>query len=97
MYLLRPQDREPVTVLSTSEDVLLDVQWCRSEGMKRILMLEGPQPATVALVSYHTGKAIQRLTLDSHGVRNSICCDAFGRSFCIHVQSERGMGLRAPA
>ncbi|CAL1161195.1 unnamed protein product [Cladocopium goreaui] len=63
--------------------------------MRRIVTLLGPQPATVALVLYAPGKPIQRVSLDAcmHGVRNSISCDNFGRSFCIHVQSERGMGL----
>ena len=96
LYLLQACDREPVTVLTTSEDVLLDVQWCRGEGpTRRILTLLGPQPATVALVLYTPGKPIQRVNVESrmHGVRNSISCDNFGRSFCIHVQSERGMGL----
>ncbi|CAK9075189.1 unnamed protein product [Durusdinium trenchii] len=106
LYLLRSGEREPVTLLSTSEEVLLDVQWCHSgptpngddaerrSRPKRILMLQGPQPASVALVSYVTGKPVRRINLDQQmGVRNSISCDAFGRSFCVHVQSERGMGL----
>lgn len=99
LYLLRAEgSREPVTVLTTSEDVLLDVEWCRGadvSAMRRIVTLLGPQPATVALVLYAPGKPIQRVSLDAcmHGVRNSISCDNFGRSFCIHVQSERGMGL----
>eukprot|EP00435_Cladocopium_sp_Y103_P064604 s392_g26.t1 len=98
LYLLRAAgSREPVTVLTTSEEVLLDVEWCRgaADATRRIVTLLGPQPATVALVLYAPGKPIQRVSLDAcmHGVRNSISCDNFGRSVCIHVQSERGMGL----
>ncbi|CAJ1390942.1 unnamed protein product [Effrenium voratum] len=97
LYLLRASEKEPVTALSTSEEVLLDVQWVPpgsgAGGSKRLLILQGPQPALAAMVWYTCNKAIQRVDLDRFGVRNAISCDVHGRSFCIHVQSERGMGL----
>eukprot|EP00438_Fugacium_kawagutii_P004297 Skav229405 [mRNA] locus=scaffold2297:47027:52365:+ [translate_table: standard] len=38
------------------EEVLLDVHWCRGgNGVRRILTLLGPQPATVAMVLYAPG------------------------------------------
>lgn len=94
LYLLRPRSKEPVTSLATSEEICLDVQWCPSSGdRKRMILLQGPQPAKVSIISYSGSGATQREEVGRFGVRNSITCDPFGRSFCVHVQSERGMGL----
>eukprot|EP00439_Symbiodinium_sp_Y106_P001845 s1256_g1.t1 len=87
LYLLRPRSKEPVTSLATSEEICLDVQWCPSSGdRKRMILLQGPQPAKVSIISYSGSGATQREEVGRFG-------DPFGRSFCVHVQSERGMGL----
>eukprot|EP00930_Biecheleria_cincta_P002625 TRINITY_DN10362_c0_g1_i1.p1 TRINITY_DN10362_c0_g1~~TRINITY_DN10362_c0_g1_i1.p1 ORF type:complete len:901 (-),score=172.67 TRINITY_DN10362_c0_g1_i1:81-2783(-) len=102
LYLLRPHEAaEPVAALSSSQEgAILDVQWspaCRNEA-RSIILLQGPQPALVSVLSYSSGggggqAVLRRVNLGRFGVRNCFTLDPCCRSFCLRVQSERGGGI----
>lgn len=101
LYLLRPHEAtEPVTALSSSQEgAILDVQWSPTsrDATRSIILLQGPQPALVSVLSYACGggsqAVLRRVNLGRFGVRNCFNWDPCGRSFCLRVQSERGGGI----
>lgn len=101
LFLLRTDEvNEPIASLYGTDGVIFDVQWCPDERaeMKSLVVLEGPQPAMVSIVSYRRGKGeLNKINLGRFGVRNCLRWDGHGRSFCLRVQSLRGAGVSSEA
>eukprot|EP00403_Amphidinium_massartii_P035284 CAMPEP_0178439688 /NCGR_PEP_ID=MMETSP0689_2-20121128/36307_1 /TAXON_ID=160604 /ORGANISM="Amphidinium massartii, Strain CS-259" /LENGTH=773 /DNA_ID=CAMNT_0020062269 /DNA_START=14 /DNA_END=2332 /DNA_ORIENTATION=+ len=98
LYLIRTENAaEPIFSLSGFQDgVIFDAQWCPvpSGNLRRLVLLQGPQPALVSVVTYKTsGGSPERVDIGRFGVRNCVRWDTFGSSFCLRALSLGGAGV----